>query len=51
MSKKKHLQGIDGDDMDYIDERMKKISGKTGSEFVNYDFKIEFKCKNQKQNK
>ena len=52
MAKKKHLQGIEESDMEYIDEKMKggdSSAFASPSNFVRYDFKVSIKCKNHKQ--
>ena len=52
MAKKKHLQGIEESDMEYIDEKMKGVDSSaiaSPSNFVRYDFKVSIKCKNHKQ--
>lgn len=49
MGRKKHLNGIDEADMEFIDLKMKPSLNITPNNFVNYDFKVQIKCKNQKQ--
>lgn len=50
MGKKKHLTGIDEMDMEFIDQKMKGQNlFISNANFVNYEFKVQIKCKNQKQ--
>lgn len=51
MAKKKHLAGIDEADMEFIDQKMKPNNSLciSNANFVNYEFKVQIKCKNQKQ--
>ena len=51
MARKKHLQGIDEGDMEYIDEKMRGDSriDSLVSGIIHYDYKVSIKCKNQKQ--
>lgn len=50
MGRKKHLQGIDEQDMEFIEEKMDyHTTYSYSSSIVKYDFKVEIKCKNHKQ--
>ena len=51
MARKKHLQGIDEADMEYIDEKMRGDSriDSLASGIIHYDYKVSIKCKNPKQ--
>lgn len=51
MGRKKHLQGIDEADMEFIDMKMKGDDefSKLTTDYVNYEFKVTIKCKNQRQ--
>lgn len=50
MGKKKNLQGITEQEMDYINEKMYSSTKKGNSITpINYDFKVVIKCKNKKQ--
>ena len=54
MARKKHLQGVDETDLEIIEEKMRETSnGQPYSDSTilstNYSFKINLKCKNQKQ--
>lgn len=57
MAKKRHLKGIDVDEMAYIDEKFKAPSLSEGCEYVDdfknnlkaLGFKLEVKCKSEKQ--
>lgn len=56
MAKKKNLKGIDDIEMEYIDDKMKKdstlnylTSGGYGTHLKSLSFKLDVKCKNEKQ--
>lgn len=59
MAKRKHLKGIDADDMELINSKMKPNDLSDGFEYVDgyknqlkmLNFKFEVKCKNEKQKK
>ena len=57
MARKKHLKGIDAEDMEYIDEKFKAPPLSPNYEYVDayknqlklLGYKLEIKCKNEKQ--
>lgn len=57
MAKKKHINGIDDFDMDYIDSKMRHDTLSEGLEYLDaykkqlktLSYKLDIKCKNQKQ--